>query len=600
MRLIDVQTLKLKEFFHGLPPYAILSHTWGGEEVTFQEYLAAMGPDPKRHAHIMQKAGFSKIVGACKRAKADGLQYLWCDTNCIDKTSSAELSEAINSMYAWYRDSVVCYAYLADVDLGAIVRVGQGLSVNPGPFQESRWFTRGWTLQELLAPKKVVFFDRMWRVFGDRKDLADHISRITRIHIGALHDRNTVPGFSIAQRMSWAADRETSRQEDIAYSLLGIFDINMPLLYGEGPKAFTRLQQEIIRCSDDQSILAWNALDSGLERRTGALAQTPSYFRFCGSIVRDPDIKKSSFTMTNVGLSMKLPMIRTSLGGLILVGLNCTYELRGRYVTDQRRQTGGHTNRRFQVYIWLWNSSHDIFERAHLLDSMVFLDRSYVVSVRLTVEDLVIVTKPSFTDQAVCFNKEPDNRHRDPFSAGFSVCFGAGKVDHLSQMYEKIHHLGKFTITHLRRKRQSSLSHQIISEGAFSTILSAAWNSQGAALKWLHTTFQDPNRYVFQKLSSKKELRSFYDEKSLVVASDNDLCAQLDKLHQDLRFLVRTVVQKPEMGLPPLVFEEDETFRDLQDQERIVVTVVFREKPLFLNSLDVARELTGSGSISVP
>ncbi|GAP90934.2 putative vegetative incompatibility protein het-e-1 [Rosellinia necatrix] len=246
MRLIDVKTLELKEFFDDTPPYAILSHTWGNEEVTFQQYLLATGPDAERYFHIKRRVGFLKIIGACERALADGLQYLWCDTNCIDKSSSAELTEAINSMYAWYRDSVVCYAYLADISGGSET------------FAKSRWFKRGWTLQELLAPKKVVFFDAHWMAFGDRDNLSRSICEITRIHIGALQDHTTVPEYSIAQRMSWVADRVTSRQEDIAYSLLGIFDINMPLLYGEGNKAFLRLQQEIIKATDDQSILAWD------------------------------------------------------------------------------------------------------------------------------------------------------------------------------------------------------------------------------------------------------------------------------------------------------------------------------------------------------
>ncbi|TGJ78993.1 hypothetical protein E0Z10_g9771 [Xylaria hypoxylon] len=256
MRLIDVNTLQLKEFHDKIPPYSVLSHTWEGEEITFQEYLIATGPDAKSHSHIKQKQGFSKIIGACNRARADKLGYLWCDTNCINKSSSAELSEAINSMYAWYRDSVVCYAYLADV------------GGNPNSFATSRWFTRGWTLQELLAPDKVIFFDRNWGVLGDRKDLADTICNVTRIHIGALHDQNTVSQYSIAQRMSWAADRRTSRQEDTAYCLLGIFNINMPLLYGEGQRAFLRFQQEIIKVSDDQSLFAWIPDDTDLHSRS--------------------------------------------------------------------------------------------------------------------------------------------------------------------------------------------------------------------------------------------------------------------------------------------------------------------------------------------
>ncbi|KAI0401979.1 heterokaryon incompatibility protein-domain-containing protein [Xylaria palmicola] len=321
MRLINVKTLELEEFFYKYPPYAILSHTWGPEEVTFQEYLLATGPDTKRHSRIKQKEGFPKIVGACKRAQANGLQYLWCDTNCIDKTSSAELSEAINSMYAWYRDSEICYAYLADVE------AGRG-PVGPGSFKESRWFTRGWTLQELLAPKSVIFFDKRWKVLGHRENLANVISQVTLIHIAALEDRNKVFEYSVAQRMSWAANRVTTREEDIAYCLLGIFDINMPLLYGEGMKAYQRLQREIIKVSDDQSILAWQIPQDSPSPWMGALAPSTKVFQNCGSIVRDPELDGGAYSITNKGILMKLPLIKTVIDGIILVGLNCAKEIK--------------------------------------------------------------------------------------------------------------------------------------------------------------------------------------------------------------------------------------------------------------------------------
>ncbi|KAI2613364.1 heterokaryon incompatibility protein-domain-containing protein [Hypoxylon sp. NC1633] len=137
MRLIDVNTLEMREFFgRNIPPYAILSHTWGAEEVNFKEWKHRDNPS------IQRKEGYAKILGACRRARAGGLEYVWCDTNCIDKTSSQELTESINSMFTWYHDSVVCYAYLSDVKPGGAV------------FAQSRWFTRGWTLQELIAPRK--------------------------------------------------------------------------------------------------------------------------------------------------------------------------------------------------------------------------------------------------------------------------------------------------------------------------------------------------------------------------------------------------------------------------------------------------------------
>ncbi len=207
--------------------------------------------------------GYQKLLGCCNKSRREGFRYTWIDTCCIDKSSSAELSEAINSMFSWYSKAQVCYAYLSDVD-------GLG-SDNPGQpsssFWQSRWFRRGWTLQELLAPLEVVFFNKDWVEIGTKTTLASVISSITRIAPRAL-DRplcgsERVPHpchrHSVAEKMSWAAFRETTREEDRAYSLLGLFDVNMPLLYGEGgEKAFARLQQEIMKQSSDDSILAWS------------------------------------------------------------------------------------------------------------------------------------------------------------------------------------------------------------------------------------------------------------------------------------------------------------------------------------------------------
>lgn len=169
---------------------------------------------------------------------------------CIDKTSSAELSEAINSMFRWYQNAQACYAYLADVSSDS------GPSQEPSEFSKSRWFTRGWTLQELIAPSNVVFYSRDWHILGTKDQLADLLERITRIDCETLRGQD-LQFVSVSKKMSWAAHRKTSRVEDIAYSLLGIFDVNMPLLYGEGKKAFLRLQEEILKVSNDQTLFAW-------------------------------------------------------------------------------------------------------------------------------------------------------------------------------------------------------------------------------------------------------------------------------------------------------------------------------------------------------
>jgi hypothetical protein len=239
MRLIHTTTLEMEEFIgNEIPRYAILSHTWDGAEVSFQEYHS-------RDPAIQQKSGYSKILQTCLLARADEIKYAWIDTCCIDKASSAELSEAINSMFKWYQSSAVCYVYLSDVFVAENM-------------PSSRWFTRGWTLQELIAPTTVNFYNKMWELLGDRDRFASSIQRVTGIDSSLLSGRGRpLLNRPVAERMSWAASRQTSRTEDIAYCLLGIFNVNMPLLYGEGDKAFQRLQQEIMKESSDLGILAW-------------------------------------------------------------------------------------------------------------------------------------------------------------------------------------------------------------------------------------------------------------------------------------------------------------------------------------------------------
>ncbi|ORY68186.1 heterokaryon incompatibility protein-domain-containing protein, partial [Pseudomassariella vexata] len=244
MRLINAKTLDIEEFFgDAIPEYAILSHTWGKDEVTLQEVQL-------QSREVTMKVGYQKIMFTCRQALEDAILWAWIDTCCIDKTSSTELSEAINSMYQWYTMSTVCYAFLSDFSL-----------VRPDTyrFEDSRWFTRAWTLQELIAPPKVVFFDVNWSCIGNSQDpgLLETISRTTGIPGECLRHLQHPDDFSVAKRMSWAANRQCTRVEDEAYSLMGLFNVNMPLLYGEGKRAFMRLQEEILKDTDDQTLFAW-------------------------------------------------------------------------------------------------------------------------------------------------------------------------------------------------------------------------------------------------------------------------------------------------------------------------------------------------------
>lgn len=314
MRLIDTITLKLADFPpDDLPRYAILSHTWGCEEVSFQEFCGD-------HVAIQQREGYKKIKSFCNKAwNSHRLRYGWVDTCSIDKTSSAELSEAINSMYKWYARAFICYAYLSDI-----------FSASPEDpnFDEevalSRWFARGWTLQELLAPKNVIFFNRDWTQLGSKHTLRRTVSIITRIDIDILSDPSILFEASIALRMSWAAKRQTTRLEDIAYCLMGLFDVNMPLLYGEGERAFIRLQEEIIKESSDQSILAWDAklAQHVYDWHTlGVLARHPSVFKDAGGMKFLPADGKP-MTMTSRGLQVELPIIEQA-EGLLAAVINC-------------------------------------------------------------------------------------------------------------------------------------------------------------------------------------------------------------------------------------------------------------------------------------
>ncbi|RDW56743.1 hypothetical protein BP6252_13998 [Coleophoma cylindrospora] len=317
MRLLNTHTIQLEEFFDKVPPYAILSHTWADEEVTFQ--------DLEKPYHTA-KVGYANIKETCRLARDDGYQYVWIDTCCIDKSSSAELSEAINSMFNWYKDASICYAYLADVSPTTTVPTEQC-----SPFGESRWFQRGWTLQELLASPQLVFYSSDWAPIASKNSLKELISQITNIDEAYLISQSKniavlLEKASIAERMSWASKRQTTRVEDIAYCLLGIFGLNMPLLYGEGKRAFLRLQEEIVRRFDDQSIFAWTSTiwDTADPEPLGFLADSPGCFAQSGHIIRHATYSSSSnFSITNKGLGITLRMLESALELNSYVLLQC-------------------------------------------------------------------------------------------------------------------------------------------------------------------------------------------------------------------------------------------------------------------------------------
>lgn len=312
MRLLNATTLRLETVNPGSEPYAILSHRWTDDEVLFNDV---------ENGTAHERRGYAKLRGCCDTALSQNLKYVWIDTCCIDKSSSAELSEEINSMFRWYSMAEVCYAYLHD-------------ATGEQNYLSSEWFDRGWTLQELIAPKKVEFYAKNWTKFGSRSQLSKVLSKKTGIAEAYLHGAD-LSRASIAERMSWAAKRVTTRPEDMAYCLLGIFNTHMSPIYGEGGgMAFIRLQRELLEKSSDHSFLAWGsptapealavAAPEATDVLSGVLARSPASFVGCGDVETWDQVVTATTTpiiMQNVGIQARLPV--TTIGSRSLLMLRC-------------------------------------------------------------------------------------------------------------------------------------------------------------------------------------------------------------------------------------------------------------------------------------
>lgn len=337
MRLLDTTTFQLASNSPSVfqqEGYAILSHRWIGSEITFEQLggnideLRAAGTTP------LESPQQEKIRGACQTAKAKGIRWMWIDTCCIDKSSTSELSESLNSMFRWYRDAKLCITYLSDV-----IRKGAGREdfTNEGG-HPAVWFSRGWTLQELLAPRHPEFFDKNWDLIGDRAELADRIQEITSIqskYLKSETEEDDPRDACIAAKFSWIAKRHTERDEDMAYSMLGLFGITMDPRYGEGWGAFMRLQKELLSSSKDESLFAWKMTqaDDGLkflsggqvhqqenwtENEWGLLAPRPLWFKDCSQMtVICPKPRKEYITRHGGGVQIQQHGVQISLGGVL-------------------------------------------------------------------------------------------------------------------------------------------------------------------------------------------------------------------------------------------------------------------------------------------
>lgn len=278
---------------------------------------------------------------------------MWVDTCCIDKSSSAELSEAINSMFAWYRKAKICYVFLADTS---------GRQSVGG----SRWFRRGWTLQELIAPGSMIFFDKTWAKIGTKADLLYELSETTSVSYEVLCHEFPLSSICVAQRLSWAANRDTTRVEDRAYCLLGILEINMTPLYGEGERAFYRLQEEIVRSTYDLSILAWSPTEPYDHDYCGFFAKSPQDFSGCSTMELVPGaaLDEIEMSMSNKGLIVRAYELALPFQD----GRLCQYSLRLN-CKEPWSQT-------YSLYIAMRKTGPDVFVRTRLWSTKSFQPES--------------------------------------------------------------------------------------------------------------------------------------------------------------------------------------------------------------------------------
>ena len=247
MRLIHVETHELREFNNPPNKFAILSHRWiDDQEVRLQDWEAYIAKQEPTSSEIQRKLGFIKIQNTCRQAKSRGLEWLWADTACIDKTNHLEVGKSINLMFSWYQSASICFVYLHDTSTGNpwFERTGDPLVLRQTP----GWFTRGWTLQELLAPSKILFFDQHWNYLGDRTELSRVIHKVTNIPLDVLCGKDIL-SYSYGDRLSWAKDRQTKEPEDRVYSLLGLLGVTLPAVgYGIGLRsALWQLESAIDR-----------------------------------------------------------------------------------------------------------------------------------------------------------------------------------------------------------------------------------------------------------------------------------------------------------------------------------------------------------------
>lgn len=302
MKLLNTRTLQVQQALPQTPHYATLSGLWDGTSTR------SIIPT------LAQKQS------ACATALRLGLEWVWLQSLCIDYSSSAEISECMNSLFGTLRESAVCLVYLEDVLLQAGAPAAS--EVAGKLLRTSRWLQRIWTLPELIASKDIIFFDRNWRQIGTKQLLLHELSAATRIDRLVLEDSESLSDFSVGRKMSWASACSYDREEDLAYALIGLFGISMMILYGEGHRAFFRLQEEILKITDDASLFCWQAGPDAAHAYRGLFAHFPAEFSHFASIPPIAPLRiHGDLQLTSEGVVIKDVSVRHGFGSDIVLPL---------------------------------------------------------------------------------------------------------------------------------------------------------------------------------------------------------------------------------------------------------------------------------------
>ena len=330
IRLLNVKNFQFREYDEGnLPAYAILSHVWYNEEKKIELVYDSFESLPRNANGVPQcpkdqnyAKSHDKIMKTCQETRKLGegsgkrVDFVWIDSICIDKRNAGERDRAIRSMWRFYGDAACCIVWLQDVEWSKNnkPRVDQA-------FENARWFSRGWTLQELIAPKIVYFFNRSWDLLGTKWSLAAEITSRTRIERKFLKPEKA-RSATIAQRLSWAAGRNTTEPEDRVYSLFGLFNVDIEVKYG-GPNpreeryrtAFSLMQKEILRDSTDESLFAWR---NPSLKSSGLLAPSIDCFKDSNQIVsyHGNDLRTRSVRIDSAGLHFPAPNWKMGQGNV--------------------------------------------------------------------------------------------------------------------------------------------------------------------------------------------------------------------------------------------------------------------------------------------